>query len=87
MTSPRDFASTCWELFGGKGNPKGALLEMPKIENGTKIKLFSKDRHQDPLTTVPGSGFEKYTRSENGREAKNMSKVLSFNEIIVFTSF
>ena len=48
-----------WSSFGGKGGPKGAFLEIPKIGNGTKIQLFSKDRHRDPLKTVPGSGFEK----------------------------
>jgi hypothetical protein len=45
--------------FSRKGGQKGAFLEIPKIENGTKIQLFSKDRHRDPLKTVPGSGFEK----------------------------
>ena len=45
--------------FSRKCRPKGAFLEIPKIENGTKIQLFSKDRHRDPLKRDPGSGFEK----------------------------
>jgi hypothetical protein len=44
--------------FARKCRPNGAFLELPKIANGTKIQLFSKDRHRDPLKTVPGSGFE-----------------------------
>ena len=48
-----------WSLCSRKWCPKGTFLKSPKIENGTKIKFFNKDRHQDPLKTVPGSGFEK----------------------------
>ena len=42
-----------------KWYPKDALLKIMKIENCTKIKLFIKTQHLDPLKTVPGSGFEK----------------------------
>jgi hypothetical protein len=45
--------------FARKDGPKGAFLEIPKIGNGTKIQIFSKDRSRDPLKTVSGSGFEK----------------------------
>jgi hypothetical protein len=33
-----------WSSFGGNGAPKGAFLEIPKIENGTKIQFVSKER-------------------------------------------
>ena len=52
--------------FGRKGNPKLVFLEIPKIENGTQIQPFSKDRHQGPLKTVPGSGFEKPMKTRSG---------------------
>jgi hypothetical protein len=46
-------------LLRRKSRPKGAFLEIPKIENGTKIQFVSKDRPRDPLKRDSGSGFEK----------------------------
>ena len=45
--------------FARKCRPKDGFLEIPKIENCTKLQLFSKDRHRDPLKTLPESSFEK----------------------------
>jgi hypothetical protein len=44
---------------GGKGRPKGAFLEIPKIENGTEMAQWRQDRHRDPPKTVSWSYFEK----------------------------
>ena len=44
---------------GGKGRPKGAFLEIPKIENGTKTARWRQDRHRDPLKVLSGRGSEK----------------------------
>ena len=49
-------------FFCEKGSPKGAFLEIPNIENGTKTARWRQDRHRDPLKTVPGSGFEKTSK-------------------------
>ena len=48
-----------WSSFGGKGGPKGAFLEIPKIENGTKTAQWMQDQDHDPLKTISDSGFEK----------------------------
>ena len=38
---------------------KKVILEVPKIENGTKTDRWRQDRHRDPLNMLSGSGFEK----------------------------
>ena len=47
-----------WRLLVRKGCPKGSFLKIMKIKHVTKINLFPKDRHLDPLETIPGSGLE-----------------------------
>ena len=49
---------TLWSSFGGTSDPKPAFLEIPKTENGTKTVRWRQDRHQDPLKTLHGNGFE-----------------------------
>ena len=49
--------------LGEKGSPKVYFLEIPKIENVTKIDQWRQDRHQDPLKTLSGNGFEKHEKS------------------------
>ena len=44
------------DLWGEKGCLKGDFLEIPKIENGTKIDQWRQDRHWETLSR---SGFEK----------------------------
>jgi len=46
-------------FFARKGSPKGAFLEIPKIENGTKTGRWRQDRHRDPLKTLSRSNFER----------------------------
>jgi hypothetical protein len=53
------FTGTFWKLFARKRRTKGTFLEIPKIRNGTKIQIFSKDRPRDPLKSDPGSGSGK----------------------------
>ena len=56
---PAFFLLLPWRPSTRKWCPKGAFLKIMKIENGTKIQLFIKVQHLDPLKTVLGSGFEK----------------------------
>jgi hypothetical protein len=42
-------------FYARKCRPKGAFLEITKIENGTNIDQWWQDRHRDPLKTVPGA--------------------------------
>ena len=58
------FAWTC--------RPKGAFLEISRIENDIRIQCFSKDRHWDSLKTIPGASLKKHEKtlkcwSENER--------------------
>ena len=46
-------------LFGGKGRPKGAVLKIMKIENGTKTDLYIVSRHFEPLKMLFLEGSEK----------------------------
>ena len=49
-----------WALAWAKRWSKGCLFLTLKIENGTRIKLFMKGRHLDPLKTLPGGGLKKH---------------------------
>ena len=60
----------------------------PGIEDGTKIQPSSKNRHREPLKTIPWRGFENHENSINLQsdnllflEPKNMPKVLVYIEI------
>ena len=85
-----------WNFCVRKGRPKDVFMKIPRIEIDNKINFFKKDRHQDPQTTVPGSGFEQTWKNNqilDGEglflEAGVMPKVFVFfcNEIYAFASF
>ena len=55
------------------------LMKIMKIENGTKITLFMKVQHLDPLKTFPGSGFEKTWKIDENIIGKPMVFLWSRN--------
>ena len=60
------------QFFEEKGRPKSAFLQIMKIENGTKIKLFIKVQHLVPQKTVQGSGFEQTGKFYENSIGKSM---------------
>jgi hypothetical protein len=62
-TCPGRFPGTIWSCFGSKCHPKGAFLEIPKIENGTKTARWRQDRHRDRLKMLFLDGSDKYMKN------------------------
>ena len=63
-TVPARLPGNFFDILGGNGDPKGAFLEIPKIENGIKTARWRQNLHWEPLKMLLWEDSDKYMKNQ-----------------------